>query len=171
MVDVDTAMEWSSRCEHVQKYLRCYMRSLQADWLELYRTHPGDWVMRLALIHPEHYSDYCTDSNELDPRGDSQFRVSDDQRAYEQCQSEVLWGYACPISALEDGVVQADHVFPWSFGGPTVPSNMRWLCRAHNGMKSNDLHIFPWEAGEPTWLGQQLEKVHMIIRRINAVGG
>jgi superfamily II DNA or RNA helicase len=32
---------------------------------------------------------------------------------------------------------EADHVFPWSLGGPTVRENGKWLCRDCNGAKSD----------------------------------
>ena len=46
--------------------------------------------------------------------------------------------------------VEADHVFPWSKGGPTVVSNGQALCRDHNRRKSN--------LSPPWWYVLALEK-------------
>lgn len=43
----------------------------------------------------------------------------------------LAWG-RCRAPAVE-----ADHVYPWSRGGPTVLSNGQALCREHNRSKSN----------------------------------
>jgi hypothetical protein len=54
-------------------------------------------------------------------------------RAGHRCEAPRLlaWG-RCPHPASE-----ADHVYPWSRGGPTVLSNGQALCRNHNRRKSN----------------------------------
>lgn len=53
------------------------------------------------------------------------------ERAGDRCEAPVLlaWG-RCDAPAVE-----ADHVVPWSRGGPTVASNGQALCRAHNRSK------------------------------------
>lgn len=54
-------------------------------------------------------------------------------RAGGQCEAPVLlaWG-RCREQATE-----ADHICPWSRGGPTIVSNGQALCRTHNRRKSN----------------------------------
>lgn len=54
-------------------------------------------------------------------------------RASGRCEGQVFlaWG-RCREAATE-----ADHVYPWSRGGPTVLSNGQALCSAHNRRKSN----------------------------------
>ncbi len=54
-------------------------------------------------------------------------------RAGNRCEGSVFlaWG-RCPDDAQE-----ADHVYPWSKGGPTVVGNGQALCRGHNRSKSN----------------------------------
>jgi hypothetical protein len=54
-------------------------------------------------------------------------------RAGHRCEAPRLlaWG-RCPNPATE-----ADQVYPWSRGGPTVVSNGQALCRDHNRRKSN----------------------------------
>ncbi|MBC9937015.1 MULTISPECIES: HNH endonuclease signature motif containing protein [unclassified Leucobacter] len=54
-------------------------------------------------------------------------------RAGDRCEAAefVAWG-RCSSPATD-----ADHVYPWSMGGPTVLSNGQALCRAHNTSKSS----------------------------------
>lgn len=52
-------------------------------------------------------------------------------RAGDRCEGSVFlaWG-RCAEAAVE-----ADHVYPWSGGGPTTVSNGQALCRGHNRRK------------------------------------
>ena len=54
-------------------------------------------------------------------------------RAGHRCEGAafLVWG-RCPEPATD-----ADHVFPWIRGGPTVPSNGQALCRGHNKHKGS----------------------------------
>jgi hypothetical protein len=54
-------------------------------------------------------------------------------RAGHRCEAPrlLVWG-RCHAAATE-----ADHIYPWSRGGPTVVSNGQALCRNHNRRKSN----------------------------------
>jgi len=54
-------------------------------------------------------------------------------RASGRCEAPrfIVWG-RCPEAATD-----ADHIYPWSKGGPTTPSNGQALCREHNRSKSN----------------------------------
>lgn len=53
-------------------------------------------------------------------------------RAGGRCEgsSFLVWG------RCSDDATQVDHVYPWSRGGPTVPTNGQALCRAHNRNKA-----------------------------------
>lgn len=53
------------------------------------------------------------------------------ERAAGRCEAPILlmWG-RCNKSATD-----ADHVYPWSKGGPTIASNGQALCRSHNASK------------------------------------
>jgi hypothetical protein len=55
------------------------------------------------------------------------------ERAGQRCEGPVFlaWG-RCPDPATE-----ADHVYPWSKYGPTVPSNGQALCSGHNRRKGS----------------------------------
>jgi len=68
------------------------------------------------------------------------------ERADGRCEGSrfVAWG-RCPAQASE-----ADHIYPWSRGGPTVVSNGQALCRRHNQGKSN---VRP-----PWWYVRALER-------------
>lgn len=59
-------------------------------------------------------------------------------RAGDRCEGAgfLAWG-RCAAAAVE-----ADHVFPWSRGGPTVVSNGQALCAAHN--RSKGAMTPPW---------------------------
>ncbi len=61
------------------------------------------------------------------------------------CQSKLIWGYSCPFYGQDS--IQIDHLFPYSLGGPTIPTNALYLCRRHNLGKSADVHLIPWEMG------------------------
>lgn len=51
-------------------------------------------------------------------------------------------GYHCEfcsgLTPLEQG--EADHIFPWSLGGPTVIENGTWLCRTCNNAKADSVN-------------------------------
>jgi hypothetical protein len=55
------------------------------------------------------------------------------ERAHGRCEGSrfISWG-RCPAPATE-----ADHIYPWSRGGPAIVSNGQALCRAHNKSKSS----------------------------------
>lgn len=60
------------------------------------------------------------------------------ERAGGRCEAQLflLWG-RCGELATE-----ADHIYPWSKGGPTIVSNGQALCRSHNVGKGSTTP--PW---------------------------
>lgn len=106
----------------------------------------------LALAHPKHYGT----NDPARVRGPRAF-ASEAGLAGIRCGSSRIWGYECE-RALTSGLA-ADHLFPFSFGGPTLASNKLYLCARHNMCKAGDVHLFPWEEGEPPWLVEVLERV------------
>lgn len=54
-------------------------------------------------------------------------------RAGNRCEAALL----IAIGRCGSRAEEADHVYPWSKGGPTVVSNGQALCRSHNRSKSN----------------------------------
>lgn len=68
------------------------------------------------------------------------------ERAGGKCEGAVLLaGGRCGEPATD-----ADHIYPWSKGGPTVVSNGQALCRSHNARKGS---LTP-----PWWLVLSLER-------------
>lgn len=51
----------------------------------------------------------------------------------DRCEWVTWYGNRCN----ETEHLAADHHYPWSKGGKTVPSNLVLLCRLHNGKKTN----------------------------------
>ena len=74
-------------------------------------------------------------SSRLDIWRSFKFEVRDVvmKRAGHRCEAPefIIWG-RCSADATE-----ADHVFPWSRGGPTVVSNGQALCTHHNRSKGS----------------------------------
>lgn len=74
----------------------------------------------------------------------AKFRERDHQRTFGARQKAIVANRAggrCEhkhplwIRCLKPGT-HADHVIPWSKGGPTTAFNGQWLCRRHNLRKS-----------------------------------
>ena len=67
-------------------------------------------------------------------------------RAGHRCEGPVFlaWGRCNEVAT------EADHVYPWARGGPTVPSNGQALCRGHNRNKGS------WRP--PWWYVLSLER-------------
>jgi hypothetical protein len=150
---------FSRRLQKAQEYLGILEVSLRTEWLAFYRTaidHPT-WVYRLAAIHPRHYRDYVgTDREPCSIRGSRGMTLDGGVRA-QGCQCKLIWGYACGLSQER---LEADHLFPYSFGGPSIGPNKVVLCNLHNQAKGSDVHLFPWELGEPKWLSEVLQRVN-----------
>ena len=142
------------RQDHVLAYLHRLPLTRGKPWLdavELANTLPE----RLALLHP-HWLEGVT--TQLAVQGAPAFTRSS---ARATCRADLLWGYDCPLA---HEAIQADHVFPYSLGGPSTGSNRLSLCRVHNSWKGADLANFPWELGEPDWLADQLGSVRRVMR-------
>lgn len=74
----------------------------------------------------------------------SRYRERDHRRTFSSFQKSILANRAggrCEhkhplwIRCLRPGE-HADHIIPWSKGGPTTAFNGQWLCRRHNLRKS-----------------------------------
>lgn len=150
-----------TRVDLGHRYLRALERSLDLGWHEYAGVvdASGSWVERLALVHPWHY-EHAREHTEL--RGPRQFSP-EVRLASRSCEARLLWGYECDLNVSRG--LAADHLFPFSLGGPTTAPNKIFLCSLHNTMKANDIHVFPWERGEPEWLELQIEKVRRAIAR------
>ena len=147
------------RVRATEGYLKILEHSFSVEWglqFELLRR-ADDWVAELALIHPEHFFDIKNSQNNCLVRGGRYFEKELAMSA-RKCGCDRVWEYDCPIHAGGESLA-ADHLFPFSFGGPTKPSNKIYLCARHNAMKGSDLHFFPWEKGRPDWLKSLVKTV------------
>lgn len=145
------------RITTAEKYLELIDSPLSGTWSDLrtYAVATRDLPMALALVHPEHWREHIPPQFLLGPR---EFRAQV-LRGTRFCNAVDYWGVPCHRSDDPDREIVADHAWPYSLGGPTVPDNIRWLCRRHNAAKSSDIHLYPWEALWPTWLDGLLERV------------
>lgn len=117
------------------------------SWEGLYERHKGGELTieeSMVLINPRFYED---SSLAHTVRGPRRF-VSEAGLAGVSCQSKLIWGYACSLH----GQLAADHLWPFSLGGPTIATNKLYLCGRHNSIKTGDIHLYPWEQGMPMWL-------------------
>lgn len=137
-----------------EKYLRALEQVLGGGWETIFTKHQGGTASvaeSLALIHPLNFN-----GDQSPICGPRQF-VEDPAFRFQSCQCELYWQVKC--EHRESPQLYADHVFPYSFGGPTVPENRMMLCGMHNRMKSNDIHLYPWEKGLPAWFAMVLTRI------------
>jgi len=152
----------SARIEVASAYIQAYYASLQSAWDEMYQLYLDDELKlaaSLALAHPDHYKE-LPNSNQI--RGQRSFS-KDTAHDSINCSCKTIWGYKCSVNIALWGI-SADHLFPFSLGGPTIGSNKMYLCAMHNQLKGNDVHFYPWEQGEPIWLQDTLFKIHQLRR-------
>ncbi len=109
-------------------------------------------VDRLVLAHPGLRSEPRQELHQ--GRRGFEFRGIGARKA---CAAERIWGIPCQLP--DNGEMQADHLFPYALGGPTVAPNRLVLCATHNAGKAVDVHLFPWEEGEPRWLASLLGSI------------
>jgi hypothetical protein len=142
-----------------KKYLRNVYIKAKKEWDEIYRNYVNNSLSteeKLAIVHPINYREKLDKSEILRKRNFAQEPVSQSM----ECQSKVIWGYKCDIQNQLSNDIQADHLFPYSLGGPTLPSNKIHLCSEHNYLKGSDVHFFPWEEGEPEWLDGTISNIN-----------
>jgi hypothetical protein len=126
-----------------------------ARWLGQNQVDSMTSPESMVLLHPWHYEGVRGTS---DPRGNRRFGAEVGQRL--RCDAPTFWGMECAFGYPP----VADHVFPYSLGGPTVGGNRAVLCQIHNQMKSNDLHVFPWERPTPAWVPDTIERIALVLR-------
>jgi hypothetical protein len=147
------------RIRQTADYLKLLGRSFTVEWPHAYAASGGetDWKFRMALIHPDHYAADVRTSNDCPIRGPRSFQKEVGLQKW-QCAAKMIWGYDCPPTVFQ-GTLAADHLFPFGFGGPTLPSNKIYLCQHHNMIKGADLHFYPWENTEPEWLEETIRRI------------
>lgn len=137
----------------VLAYIHALERARHCEW-QVWRGSAATLAEQLVLCHPAWLSD---SRSLLRGLGLVSFSL---REARGECQSDVLWGYSCPLA---EHPIQADHLFPSSLGGPAVGTNQVWLCQLHNQWKSSDLASYPWERGEPPWLRDQIARMAAVV--------
>ena len=136
-------------------YLGAVFGPARQDWPRGYRLYKRGQLsapLALALAHPSYYSEHVSQELICGARAFSP-RVF---RKEELCASSLLWGYSCTCAVDR----HADHLFPYSCGGPTDARNLVILCSVHNRMKNDDIHVFPWERPAPSWLDELLDRIN-----------
>jgi hypothetical protein len=143
-------------CEYLKLLDKALFERGYWNWTDKYKVFCSRSLAQLEkyiLIHPYFYQDFGESFN---PRGSRDFSSESDQQ-YAECVSERFWGYDCFLR--KGSTCESDHVFPYSYGGPTVPGNKKFLCKEHNKFKSNDVHLYPWEEPEPNWLSELIHRI------------
>jgi len=115
-------------------------------------------IEKHAAINPNLYED-ITMSEVLGNRSFS----TDITRKATKCMAEFIWGYPC---VFENRELQADHLFPYALGGPTVSNNLLVLCDRHNQAKSHDIHLYNWSE-ERIWLRELASRIAKILNTKN----
>lgn len=147
------------------EYLMAVRRSLSLSWKENFERfgRSSSWIERLASAHPAHYEQSLSVTATACPvRGKRTMHLDAGAQGI-SCQSHLLWGYRCPYA---DEPLEADHLFPYSWGGPSLGTNKIFLCKMHNRCKASDIHLYPWELGEPPWLKGVLQRLDDRMRQV-----
>jgi len=141
-----------------ESYARALATMRDSSWFELRSELEGkkqQGAELLVLIHPYWYGREGSDNTETcSVRGPRTFAVGRPRGA--KCQSKELWGYDCPFDQVH---LSADHRFPFSLGGPTLGTNLIWLCNVHNSAKAADWHLDDQKPRELAWFADVLVKV------------
>jgi hypothetical protein len=124
---------------------------LHAKWEKL------DNIEKHAAINPNLYEEIIL-SEVLGSRAFSSGIIQKTSK----CMAEFVWGYPCKF---EGRGLQADHLFPYSLGGPTLSDNLLVLCDRHNQAKSHDIHLYSWD--EPNWLRELANRIAKILNSKN----
>ena len=133
------------RQRSVLRYLQLLEAAHDTTWHSI--SAETDLPARFILCHPQWLEEPELHADGLGLRP---FRG---QGRGSHCQTEILWGYKCPLTEVP---IECDHRFPSSLGGPALGTNQVWLCQVHNRWKAADLLAFPWELGEPAWVEDQV---------------
>jgi len=141
--------------ESGRQYLDALFDLSNNDW---YRLHDGYLAGRLSLpeavvlVHPDWVPGRVSASRR---RRAFSLRIPNGQ----ECESSKVWGYPCNIRSP----IQVDHSFPYSYGGPTTPSNALYLCEEHNKLKGSDIHLVNWNENNFPWLRSQIVEVQHLL--------
>jgi hypothetical protein len=151
-----------TRISTAEEYLIAYEKLSQESWLGLYvRYSNGELTLpqSFVLVHPQYYED-VEQKNGVQIRGKRQFEPDVSRYSLSCMAAEVLLT-ECLLNTYE--MVESDHLFPYSLGGPTLPENQIFLCPSHNLMKLAGIHLFRWEQGEPGWLDPAIKRIYRLL--------
>lgn len=135
-------------------YLAALGEITRDDWPTLIRlaadeiSETGSNPRHFALLHPEFLVLHFSTELSASIRGSMTF--PNEMPLGNSCESSVIWGYECPVT--QSDIQHSDHVFPFSLGGRTEPTNRLRLCDRHNLFKTNDIHLYPDWYSCPDWL-------------------
>ena len=132
----------SERIEQGERYFLALEEYRDRAWREIlaeYRCGRLSLPQSMVLVHPDFYAEREAEVG-MSIRGPRSFATTAGQYAA-GCMADRIWLLACALRSRS--AVQADHLFPYSLGGPTLAANQLFLCRAHNGAKGSDVHLFP----------------------------
>ena len=158
-------MDLNFRILLVAKYfkaLRPYIfEQPSTDWETQYQSYTSGLLTYpecMILVHPKVIDDNSANLElaPLEIQGPPRFAQSNLNS--HQCRIDTVFNYRCGDSV----VLEKDHFFPYSLGGPTTGENFIVLCEHHNRLKGNDYHWFPWEifSQPPSWFAQQVQCIH-----------
>lgn len=151
-----------------REFLRAVIEARLWDWDAVYARYQAGELSTyeaLALAHPMHYEStaglVADDTTRCRVRGQRRF-PSEPRRRGLRCRSDQVWGYECPNVGAAP---VADHLFPWAFGGPTLATNLVYLCDVHNRVKGSDFHLYPFFEALPPWLDGVLGRIGQVRAR------
>lgn len=152
-------ISFNLRFKLVAEYFAQFWVINERDWENQLSSNPSAnsehcSAVRMALLHPRFYGVDVSAGN-CPIRGSRQFSFID-RSSQGDCRAIQLWGYSCPSN---NPLLEADHIFPFAFGGPTRADNKAYLCVHHNRCKGSDVHAFPWEFAEPSWVQSTLSNI------------
>lgn len=160
-------IDFAERADFGRQYIEALRMSRGYSWMECHdAVENGSLAERLVLVHPTWLRVIGVgDSQIVELQGGRTFTPGGLSR---NCQADVLWGYEC----RQVDRIQADHLWPFSLGGPTKPGNAISLCVDHNAMKGMDIHVFPWSGRMPQiemWLTTQVRLWAHAIERVQRI--
>jgi hypothetical protein len=128
------------------------LESRTTFWLEKYSSNHEEMQLStaLSLIHPI-FHERNTGESLGKLRGSREFNKP---VKFNKCQiGTLISDIVCMGSTTE-----ADHCWPYSLGGPTLPTNLCELCQKCNGQKSDSIALYNWNLKvlEIVWLVDML---------------